>query len=437
MSDGGRLKFYQDNGDGLVEVPREKFMNSKKARSEDCEKPRPIFNTRDLKSEIEKELEEKNSEELYQLKKDSYSAALPITSYQDYFIFAVIIKKIMNACSTTYTLGASQHIQVDYDSYLEVPINGSFFFYFKKHIFHIMMEYQQRFIIINSSTGTVNELYEYMKNQYKENNFYRNKNMEFTGEEGIKFNRPNSAKFKDVIMNEALKQDIYLNTIYFMKKFDGNNGIIMHGPPGSGKSMACTAIVNEAIAEGFTTIYITEQVSINELRSFVEKVTGPAVIIWEDIDSIAQSRKDVLNTGLAKLLQFMSGISDLKSKVLFVATTNYLDHLDDAIKNRPMRFNRKYKVDYPDDKEVDALLTLYFGKIKTISNLCYGKNFTGAHIKELRRSFDLQKSINPKEKDEEVFKKCVEVVMNNFEVGGEHKLGFEQQQQPRKAGYLQ
>ena len=362
-----------------------------------------------------------------ELTEETFQADLPITTQQEYFIFSYVIKQIIDNTDNSYLgFGKQKSIQTGYNVYTEMPINGPFFVLDPdKNIIVFQFDYDQMGISIKSESTSIHKIYNAIIYQFENNNFYKFKNLEITNN-GIKFHEPNKATFENVIVEEKLKEDIYLNSVYFLEKFEGSNGLIFHGPPGSGKSMLCTAIVNEAIQKNFTTIYITERIDLDFLREFIEKIVGDCVVIFEDIDSIAQSRKDTVNTGISNLLQLISGISDIKHKMLFIATTNYIEHLDEAIKSRPMRFNRKYFIDYPKPKEIDKLLDLYFQGIDIDRKICYGKNFAGAHIKELRRSFNLEKSMAGDMPDKEIFKKVVDIVCDNFELGTERsgKVGF-------------
>jgi predicted AAA+ superfamily ATPase len=379
--------------------------------------------------------EKEETKETKVIEKDSREIQFPITSKQEYFIYSVIIKKTFDSAKKSFTgYGKSTSIQVGYDEYVTAPING-FFFINDPDGNIICFEFNAEFytIHIKSETTFVNDLYNVIISEFENNNFYKFKNMEVT-QNGVKFHKPNHATFESVILDKKLKDDIYLNSIYFLENFDGSNGMIFEGSAGGGKSLMCAAIVNEAIKKKFTTLFITERIDLDFLRDFIEKIIGNCVIIFEDIDSIAQSRKDTMNTGIASLLQLISGISDIKSKILFIATTNHLEQLDDAIKNRPMRFNRKYHFDFPKEKEIDELLKLYFGDIQTDNKICYNQKFHGSHVKELRRSFNLEKTRSKDMSDIDIFRKVVEIVKDNFETTSS-TIGFEKPVE-RKSGFL-
>ena len=122
----------------------------------------------------------------------------------------------------------------------------------------------------------------------------------------------------------------------------------------------------------------------------------------------------------------MSGISSKDNKIVVVATTNYLNHLDKAINNRPSRFNRLYKFDYPTNDEISDMIKLYF-KGCNISDkmieLCYDNKFTGSHIEEIKRSAE-RLSLKRNCKIEDVFIEVVEIVKKVYSVNISNKVGF-------------
>jgi SpoVK/Ycf46/Vps4 family AAA+-type ATPase len=101
--------------------------------------------------------------------------------------------------------------------------------------------------------------------------------------------------------------------------------------------------------------------------------------------------------------------------MIFIATTNYLDRLDKAIANRPVRFNRKFEFKYPSDSELDRLVKLYFNDdiSEKFSVLCYNKEFSGSHIKEVQRTVNLL-SKKRNQTTLEVFEESVQLVHDNF-----------------------
>jgi len=269
------------------------------------------------------------------------------------------------------------------------------------------------------SNGPLAPLIKMIDNYIRSKNPLRNKNLliyQSNGHFECLFNENPGITFDQCIVEPGIKEEVYDNTILQLKTMDMNNGIILHGEPGTGKSRLCQAVITEAIREGFTACCVTTSLHYGLFGRFVAKYLAPCVVVFEDIDSFANSRKEGVNPELADFLQLMSGISQQDGKTIFIATTNHLDLIDKAVSNRPMRFNRKLLIGVPSNDGVDQLIDLYFGN-NTVSPAlkieCHGCKFTGSHIKEIFRTASLESQKNHKPPVEN-FEYALAIVKKNF-----------------------
>lgn len=278
------------------------------------------------------------------------------------------------------------------------------------------------------SNNNITDLIDILKDKIKNDNPLRYKHLQIidTGDGfmGI-FKKIPNINLDDVILKKELKDDLFDNTIFHLKNLNESNGIILEGIPGTGKSLVCSAIINETIKAGFSTCFITTQTNYTLLNEFIENFISPCIIILEDIDSFGQSREDTTNSHLADFLQFINGLSERTEKIIFIATTNYLEHLDKAIKDRPVRFNRKFKFDLPDNDIIKLLVDKYLGYdiSEKYSELCYDKKFTGSHIKEIQRTTKLLALKNNKELID-VFPEAIKIIEQNFSPTLKSNIGF-------------
>lgn len=140
---------------------------------------------------------------------------------------------------------------------------------------------------------------------------------------------------------------------------DAPKGVLLHGPPGCGKTLIARAVVNETEAY-FTHITGPEIMgkfygeSEARLRSVFEEAQRhtPAIIFIDEIDAIAPKReemggeKQVERRVVAQLLALMDGLES-RGQVIVIAATNIPNTLDPALR-RPGRFDREISIPIPD-----------------------------------------------------------------------------------------
>ncbi len=134
-------------------------------------------------------------------------------------------------------------------------------------------------------------------------------------------------------------------------------GVLLYGPPGSGKTLLARAVANESDAH-FMAINGPEIISkwVGEAEERLRKVfeeaekNAPSIIFIDEIDAIAPKREEV--TGeverrvVAQLLTLMDGLKK-RGKVIVIAATNRPNAIDPALR-RPGRFDREIEIGVPD-----------------------------------------------------------------------------------------
>lgn len=203
-----------------------------------------------------------------------------------------------------------------------------------------------------------------------------------------------SVSLDEVILDPEMLEDIVDNTIAHLDCADGANGVIFHGVPGTGKSLAAQAIAAEAMRKGYSASYVAGRIDFEKLDDFVREYLTPGVLILEDIDTFSESRKSHQQYGFSDFLQFMSGLFERNQKIVVIATTNYLKFLDDAIATRPVRFNRRYEFKLPGDQELERLFAQFFPDYSPGAELladCRRRGFSGSHLAEVKRTTEILK----------------------------------------------
>ncbi|RJV00383.1 MAG: AAA family ATPase [Candidatus Poseidoniales archaeon] len=149
---------------------------------------------------------------------------------------------------------------------------------------------------------------------------------------------------------------------------DPPKGVLLHGPPGTGKTMIAKAVATETNAH-FTSINGPEIISKyygeseKQLREIFDEAANnaPAIVFVDEIDSICPKREDVSGEVerrvVAQMLTLMDGMQG-RDNVIVIGATNRRDAMDPALR-RPGRFDREIEIGVPDREGRKEILDVH------------------------------------------------------------------------------
>jgi transitional endoplasmic reticulum ATPase len=218
-------------------------------------------------------------------------------------------------------------------------------------------------------------------------------------------------KLQNIIGYDQVKKRIFDQVYYPIKYphlFNNLNlkklkGIILEGPPGTGKTSLAKALASELdynfmVVKGPEIVrkYVGE--TETNIRNIFEKAraTAPCIVFFDQIDSLFTTSSEVLTQShdiskTGQLLSELDGLVSENEEIIIVGTTNKAHLLDKALL-RAGRFELVLTMDYPNKKELIDLYKFYFKSIcdqnvkyDSVASYSLNYNLTGADICAIKR----------------------------------------------------
>ena len=198
-------------------------------------------------------------------------------------------------------------------------------------------------------------------------------------------------RFDDVAGEEEAKENLteiveYLHNPEKYREVGANmpKGVLLVGPPGTGKTMLAKAVAGEANVPFFSMsgsefVEMFVGMGASKVRDLFKqaKEKAPCIVFIDEIDAIGKKRQgnvmgnDEREQTLNQLLTEMDGFEG-NNGVIILAATNQPDALDPAL-TRPGRFDRRVPVELPDLKGREEILKVHAKKIKLADNVDFNK----------------------------------------------------------------
>ena len=194
-------------------------------------------------------------------------------------------------------------------------------------------------------------------------------------------------RFDDVAGEDEAKENLaeIVDYLHDPKKYSDvgasmPKGVLLVGPPGTGKTMLAKAVAGEAgvpffAMSGSEFVEMFVGMGASKVRDLFRqaKEKAPCIVFIDEIDAIGKKREGQLGGNdereqtLNQLLTEMDGF-DSNNGVIILAATNRPESLDPAL-TRPGRFDRRVPVELPDLAGREAILKVHAKKIKTAADV--------------------------------------------------------------------
>ena len=198
-------------------------------------------------------------------------------------------------------------------------------------------------------------------------------------------------KFDDVAGEDEAKENLaeIVDYLHNPKKYEEigasmPKGVLLVGPPGTGKTMLAKAVAGEADVPFFSMsgsefVEMFVGMGASKVRDLFNqaKEKAPCIVFIDEIDAIGQKRdgrvggNDEREQTLNQLLTEMDGFGG-NTGVIILAATNRPETLDPAL-TRPGRFDRRVPVELPDLKGREAILRVHAKKVKLAPNVDFAR----------------------------------------------------------------
>lgn len=239
-------------------------------------------------------------------------------------------------------------------------------------------------------------------------------------------------------IREMIELPLRFPQVFARLGIDPPKGVLLHGPPGSGKTLIARVIASETDAyflqisgpEIMNKLYGESEANLRRVFEEARK-NAPSILFFDELDAIAPKReelggeKQVERRVVAQLLALMDGLQE-RGQVIVIAATNLPDALDPALR-RPGRFDRELVIPIPDKHGRREILTIHtrgmpFADDVDLDRLAFlTHGYVGADLSALAReaamyairrlmpSIDFEREVIP---DEAIL--ALEVTMDDF-----------------------
>jgi len=209
--------------------------------------------------------------------------------------------------------------------------------------------------------------------------------------------RQRTYSWDDIVISESVRQTIETHVEGFLRNRESlrrlglkvRRGLILEGPPGTGKTLLGKVLADTLNGVSFMWVsprHIKNPTDFDDILE-VARFVAPAVVFFEDLDLFAEDRDGHGGMALGELMNQLDGAVD-NEDLITIATTNRLEVVEKALRNRPGRFDRVLNIGTMDGPCRRRMLTKLLVKAavsdEDLAHLVSATDgYTGAQIEEL------------------------------------------------------
>jgi SpoVK/Ycf46/Vps4 family AAA+-type ATPase len=210
---------------------------------------------------------------------------------------------------------------------------------------------------------------------------YRNQTLEISFQTGTKdeygdvekpeqlkvsFKRIDTVSDQDLVVEEDVRQILLRNVVDLHERRDllkafgvpVRRGVLLYGPPGTGKTYACRYLCGKLPNTTRIMVGGSALLQVNHVFQLA-RLLQPAVLFLEDVDLVFMSREvNLYSSVLGELLDHMDGLRPFED-IGFVLTTNAIDRMEAAVRDRPGRISQCIHFSAPSPKLRSRYLAHY------------------------------------------------------------------------------
>lgn len=197
-------------------------------------------------------------------------------------------------------------------------------------------------------------------------------------EELIPFPDANSDKVISEIRNFWTKKEKFVK-----QKLPFKRGILLYGPPGGGKSCTIKFVMKDVIDRNGVVLMFESPDHFTDGMRILRQIEPdvPVVVVMENVDALLEDYNE------SDILNILDGVESIEN-VVFVASTNYPEKLNERVAARPSRFDKRFKIEMPSGEARKVYLEHLFRETpdhgfdldKWVKD---SEGFSIAHLKEL------------------------------------------------------